>query len=69
MDPGDLHQKFAPTLGLLHPSFCSGGGRGFVGVAPKGRAFVYKRFLPISKFSLLWQELVTDSTLGFVCCS
>ena len=24
--PGDLHQKFAPTLGLLHPSFCPGGG-------------------------------------------
>ena len=24
--PGDLHQKFAPNLGLLHPSFCPGGG-------------------------------------------
>ena len=24
--PGDLHQKFAPTLGLLHPSFCPGAG-------------------------------------------
>ena len=24
--PGDLHQNFAPTLGLLHPSFCPGGG-------------------------------------------
>ena len=23
--PGDLHQKFAPTLGLLHPSFALGG--------------------------------------------
>ena len=46
--PGDLHQKFAPNLGLLHLSFCPGGGagRGFVGVAPEARAFVYKRFLP-----------------------
>ena len=24
--PGDLHQKFAPTLGLLLVSFCPGGG-------------------------------------------
>ena len=24
--PGDLHQKFAPTLGLLHPSFSQGVG-------------------------------------------
>ena len=26
--PRDLHQKFAPTLGLLHSSFCLGGGGG-----------------------------------------
>ena len=32
--PRDLHQKFAPTLGLLHPSFCPGGA--FVGAAPEG---------------------------------
>ena len=49
--PGDLHQKFAPTLGLLHPSFCPG-GRGFVGAAPEEWAFVYKRCLPFLKFSL-----------------
>ena len=24
--PRDFHQKFAPTMGLWHPSFCSGGG-------------------------------------------
>ena len=41
---GDLHQKFAPILGLLHPSFCP--GPGFVGVALEGWAFVCKRFLP-----------------------
>ena len=23
--PEDLHRKFAPTLGLLHPNFCPGG--------------------------------------------
>ena len=48
--PGDLHQKFAPTLGLLHPSFCP--GRRFVGAAPEGRAFVYKQCLPFLEFSL-----------------
>ena len=39
--PGDLHQKFAPTMGLLHTSFCLGG---FVGIAPEGRAFVKNDF-------------------------
>ena len=24
--PGDLHQTFAPNVGLLHPSFCPGVG-------------------------------------------
>ena len=41
--PENLHQKFFPTLGLLYPSFCPGG---FVGVAPEGRAFLYKQCLP-----------------------
>ena len=31
----DLHQKFAPTLGLLHPSFCLG-GRDLLGQLPSG---------------------------------
>ena len=44
-------------------------GRGFVGAAPEGRAFIYKRCLPFLKFSLLWQELATDNTLRFTCCS
>ena len=48
---GDLHQKFAPTLGLLHPSFCPGGGD-FFGQLPKGGHLSYKRCLPFSKFSL-----------------
>ena len=50
--PGDVRQEFAPTLGLLHPSFCPGGGGGFVGVAPEGWVFVYKRCLPFLEFSL-----------------
>ena len=29
--PGDLHQKFAPSLGLLHPSFFWGGGGHLLG--------------------------------------
>ena len=33
--PRDLHQKFAPTLGLLHPSFCLGGGD-LLGQLPRG---------------------------------
>ena len=66
--PGDLHEKFPPPWGILHPRFCSV-GRGFAAIAPEGRAFVYKRFLPFLEFSLQWQELATDSTLGFICCS
>ena len=45
--PGICTKKFAPTLGLLHPSFCPGG---FVGAAPKGQAFVYKLCLLFLKF-------------------
>ena len=37
--PQDLHQEFAPTLGLLHPNFCQG-GKDFVGAAPEGQALV-----------------------------
>ena len=48
--PGDLHKKFASTLVLLHPSFCQGAGREFVGVVPKGRAFSTKLFLPFLEF-------------------
>ena len=33
--PGDLHQKFAPTLGLLHPSFCLGAWI-LLGLLPRG---------------------------------
>ena len=32
---GDLHKKFAPTLGLLHPSFCPE-GRGLLEQLPRG---------------------------------
>ena len=44
--PRDFHRKLAPTLGLLHPNFCTG-GRGLFGVNPDGRAFVCKRFFAI----------------------
>ena len=33
--PGDLHQTFSPTLGILHPSFCPGGGD-LLGQLPRG---------------------------------
>ena len=32
---GDLHQKFAPALGLWHPSFCPVGGH-LLGQLPRG---------------------------------
>ena len=48
--PGDLHQKFALNLGLLHPSFCPGR---FVGKASEGRAFVHKRFFPFFGISII----------------
>ena len=35
--PGICTKKFAPTLGLLHPSFCPGAG--IFWVAPEGRGF------------------------------
>ena len=54
---GDLHRKFAPTLGLLHPNFCPGR---FVGVGPEEGHFW--------NFIML-QELETDNTSGFICCS
>ena len=46
---GDLHQKFAPMLGLLHPNFCLGG---LVKVGPKVWTFAYKQSLPLLEFSL-----------------
>ena len=67
--PGICIKKFAPTLALLHPIFCQGAGREFVGVVPKGRAFSTKLFLPFLEFSSLWQKSTTDNTLGFICCS
>ena len=60
--PGNLHQKFAPTLGLLHPRFFPRGGD-LLGIAPEGRIFFYKRFLLFLEFPLLWQELVTGRVL------
>ena len=33
--PVDLHQTFAPALGLLHPSFCPGAGD-LLGSLPRG---------------------------------
>ena len=47
--PGDLHQRFAPMLGLLHPNCCLGG---LVRVGPEVGAFVYKQSLPLLEFSL-----------------
>ena len=47
--PGDLHQKFAPTLGLLHPSLCLGGeGVDLLGKLPRGG------HLSIKDFSHFW---------------
>ena len=73
--PGHLHKKFAPTLGLFHPSFCRGGG-GFVGIAPKGREFVYKRIFHVWNFhhdGKNWRLTTLSGLfgvyLGFICCS
>ena len=49
--PGDLNQKFDPTLGHLHPSFCPG-GRGTCWGSSRGAGIVYKRCLPFLEFSL-----------------
>ena len=48
--PWGFAPKICPHPGaFLHPSFCPGRRR-FVGVAPKGQAFVYKQFLPLLNF-------------------
>ena len=60
--PGDLHQKFAPTLGLLHLKLLPGGW-GFVRAAPG-----HFSINDVCHF-LNFQELVTNHTLGFTCCS
>ena len=51
--PGDLHQKFAPTRALLHPIFCQGAGREFVGVVPKGAGMFYKTIFAIFRIFII----------------
>ena len=64
--PGDLHQKFAPTLALLHPRFCQVGGD-LLGQLSGG---LYLSINDVCHFwNCKWQELATDNTLGFTCCS
>ena len=42
--PGDLHQKLVPTLGLLHPTCCPGGGD-LLGSSARGGHLSIKDFL------------------------
>ena len=67
--PRRFAPKFAPTLGLLHPSFCPWGSGICQGSSREAGISLYKRCLPFLTFSLYWQELTTDNTLGFPCCS
>ena len=48
--PGDLHRKFAPTLGFCILIFVR--GRGFLGLGPEGRAFIYERLLSMNDFGV-----------------
>ena len=66
--PRGFAQKVCSHLGAFASYLLHGEG-GFVGVALEVWAFVYKGFLPFLEFSLQWQELATDNTLGFICCS
>ena len=66
--PRGFEPKICPHPGAFAFQLLPG-GRGFVGRAPKGRAFVYKPFLPFLEFPLQWKELAPDNTLGFICCS
>ena len=54
--PGDLQQKLVPTLGLLHPSCCPGGGD-LLGSSARGRAFVYKGFLSFFEIFIMMARL------------
>ena len=53
-NPGDFHQKFAPNLGHLHPSFCwegrGGGGGGFVGQLQRAGYFSIDDVCHFGKF-------------------
>ena len=49
--PGICTENSPPLWGFCILIFARG-GRGFLGVCPEGRAFVYKRFLPFLEFSL-----------------
>ena len=70
--PPRTPRGFAPNI-CSHPgafaSYLLPGGQEIVGITPEGRACVYKRFLPFLGFPLQWQELATDNTSGFICCS
>ena len=69
---GDLHQKFAPTRGLWHPSFCLGGGGDLLGQLPRGGHLSYKRCLPFSyngknwRLTTLWGLLVALKFFTFL---
>ena len=52
--PRGFAQKTCPHPGAF-ASWLFPGGQGFVGIAPKGRAFVYKRFLLFLKISKSWR--------------
>ena len=66
--PGDLHQKFAPNPGLLHPSFCPG-GRDLLGQLSRGRHLSVNDVCPFWNFHYNGKNLATDNNLGFSCCS
>ena len=65
--PGICSKNLSLPWGFCILAFARGGW-GFVGVAPEGRAFVYKQFLPFLEIPLQWQELATDNPLVFICC-
>ena len=67
--PGDLHQKFAPNMGLFHLNFCPRAGI-FWGKSRGGGGGHLWNFCHFWNFHCYPQELATHNTLRFnICCT
>ena len=67
--PRDLPQKFAPTMGLLHPSFCPGGGGNLLGYLPRDGHLSINDFCHFWNFHYNGKNWRLTTLWGFICCS
>ena len=65
--PGICNKNLPPPWGFCILAFARGWR--FDGVGPKGRAFVYKRFLPFLEFFIVMARIGDWQHFGFIYCS